>query len=126
MSKVTTRLRDRDGFIIFIFCLAIFISIVDRAVISMAVPSIQEDLKLNEAAMGMVLSIFFVGYVLMQIPSGMLVDRLGAKKMILLALISWSIFTSLTGLAWSLVSILIFACFLELLKVVCHRQVQNQ
>ena len=107
MSKVTTRLRDRDGFIIFIFCLAIFISIVDRAVISMNVPSIQEDLKLNEAAMGMVLSIFFVGYVLMQIPSGMLVDRLGAKKMILLALISWSIFTSLTGLAWSLVSILI-------------------
>ena len=47
----------------------------------------------------MVLSAFFLGYALMQMPGGILADRFGAKRVLLAAVIVWSIFTGLTAVA---------------------------
>ena len=53
------------------------------------------------------MSSFFFGYALMQIPGGWLADRFGSRKVLLVIVFVWSIFTSMTGAAWSLVSLLV-------------------
>jgi MFS transporter, ACS family, glucarate transporter len=80
---------------------------LDRLVINYAILSIQEDLNLSASSTGIILSSFFAGYALLQMPGGWLADRLGARKVLLISVVMLSIFTALTGLAWSLVSMVI-------------------
>lgn len=87
------------------------ISYIDRAAINISLAAIAKEFSLNPAAMGMVLSTFFIGYAVMQLPGGWLADKFGSKKVIVVALLFWSAFTVFTGLAWSLSS-LIFIRFL--------------
>ena len=83
------------------------ISYIDRTVISLAIVQIGEDLTLDASKLGIVLSAFFMGYAIMQIPGGWLADRFGSRKVIVAAVIAWSVFTALSGLAWSLTSLLL-------------------
>lgn len=80
---------------------------LDRFVINYAVVSISEDLGLSASSQGIILSSFFLGYAIMQIPGGALADRFGYRKVILFSLFSWSVFTMITGSAWSLVSLVL-------------------
>jgi sugar phosphate permease len=83
------------------------VSYVDRAAISISMATIGKEFSLNASEMGVVLSTFFIGYALMQLPGGWLADRFGSKRVIIIAIGFWSLFTVLTGLAWSLSSIVI-------------------
>ncbi len=70
---------------------------IDRAVISICMPSIEADLHFGPALVGVILSAFFWGYTLMQIPSGWIADRLGPGKTILGSGILWGVFQVITG-----------------------------
>ncbi|MCK1992280.1 MFS transporter [Peribacillus muralis] len=83
------------------------VSYIDRTVVSLSILKIGEDLSLDASKLGIVLSAFFMGYALMQIPGGWLADRFGSRKVIVIAVLFWSVFTALTGLAWSLTSLLL-------------------
>ncbi|WP_409272817.1 MFS transporter [Neobacillus sp. SCS-31] len=80
---------------------------LDRYIMNYAVLAITEDLNLSASSTGILLSSFFAGYALMQLPGGWLADRFGARKVLIASVILWSIFTGLTGAAWSLVSMVI-------------------
>ncbi|MED3564207.1 MFS transporter [Bacillus xiapuensis] len=80
---------------------------IDRYIMNYAVLSITKDLHLSASTTGLLLSSFFAGYAIMQMPGGWLADRFGPRKVLLAAVISWSIFTGLTGAAWSLTSMVI-------------------
>ncbi len=75
---------------------------LDRYLINYAVVYIGDDLALTATQTGLVLSSFFLGYALMQLPGGILADKFGAKRILLIAVIAWSIFTGLTAVAWTL------------------------
>ncbi|PGZ57879.1 MFS transporter [Bacillus cereus] len=79
----------------------------DRYIINYAGIFITKDFNLSSSATGLLFSSFFAGYALMQIPSGWLSDRFGPKKVLLTAISMWSIFTVLTGAAWSMLSLII-------------------
>lgn len=49
--------------------------------------------------MGFIQTCFFAGYALMQVPGGMLAERLGLRRTGALAILWWSVFTALTALA---------------------------
>ena len=83
------------------------VSYIDRTAISLAIVQIGDDLSLDASKLGIVLSAFFFGYAFMQIPGGWLADRFGSRKVIVVAVLVWSIFTGLTGLAWSLTSLIL-------------------
>ncbi|MDF2036562.1 MFS transporter [Cytobacillus oceanisediminis] len=83
------------------------VSYIDRTAVSLSIVQIGEDLSLDASKLGIVLSAFFMGYALMQIPGGWLADRFGSRKVIVTAVLFWSIFTALTGLAWSLTSLIL-------------------
>lgn len=73
------------------------INYVDRAVLSIAMPLIQKDLELDPAIVGIILSSFFWGYALMQIPSGWIADRYRPDKLVCGAALLWGIVQTLTG-----------------------------
>lgn len=78
------------------------ISYLDRMVMTVAIPYIATDFNLSPVAMGVVLSTFFAGYALFQIPGGMLADKFGPRKVMVTGLAWWSVFTAFTGAATSL------------------------
>lgn len=80
------------------------LSYLDRMAMNVGIVEIAKDFKLSPTVMGVVLSSFFAGYALMQVPGGWLSDKYGSRKVITIAIIFWSIFTVLTGMAWSLMS----------------------
>lgn len=80
---------------------------IDRVCISVAKDAISGDLGLSDKAMGWVLSAFALGYALFQVPSGMLADRLGPRRVLTAIVSIWSAFTALTGMVWNYVSLLI-------------------
>ncbi|MDQ7861287.1 MFS transporter [Peribacillus frigoritolerans] len=55
---------------------------------------------------GILISIFFVSYSLMQPLGGWMTDKYGARVMVTVSLFSWSLFTVMTGFAWSFMSLL--------------------
>ncbi|AOH53693.1 MFS transporter [Peribacillus muralis] len=87
--------------VLFVLWLCWLFSFLDRMVITIALPFIGEDLNLTATAQGLLLSIFFAGYALFQIPGGMLSDKYGFRRVMSIAIVWWSIFTSLTGLIFS-------------------------
>lgn len=79
----------------------------DRFFMNYAILGISNDLQLSASQTGIVLSSFFAGYALMQIPGGWLADRFGFRKIIIMAVFAWSVFTILSGMAWSFMSLIL-------------------
>jgi ACS family glucarate transporter-like MFS transporter len=84
------------------------ITYLDRVCISVAGPRIQDEFALGPQQWSLVTGAFAVSYALFEIPSGYLADRFGARAMLVRIVLWWSFFTTLTGFAarlWSLVLI---------------------
>jgi len=82
--------------------LATTVNYMDRAILGVAGPSMMEDLSLSPVEFGLLGSAFFWSYALMQIPVGMIVDKLGARLTYSIAIVWWSLCTIFTGLGRSL------------------------
>lgn len=91
-------------------------SYLERFLINMALPFIGEEYALNESQMGMLLSVFFIGYALVQIPAGWLADRFGSRKMILISIGLFSVMSAVTGLAWSIGSLFVIRFLFGILE----------
>lgn len=104
---MTVMTKNRSALIMSVLYFGWIVSYVDRTAITLALTSIGNDLSLNATELGFILSAFFMGYALMQIPGGWLADRFGTVKVLIIAVIFWSIFTALSGLAWSLTSLIL-------------------
>jgi len=75
---------------------AVFISYIDRTNISVASIAMKDEFKWTETTKGFVLSSFFIGYILLQVASGVLANKFGGKVVLGVAVLWWSLFTMLT------------------------------
>lgn len=101
------KLQSENRYVVFFFLYIGFcISYIDRSAIGLALPSVSKDFNLAPTEMGVVISAFFIGYSIMQIPGSWLSDHFGSKTVILVALTLWSIFTFTTGHASTLAGLL--------------------
>jgi ACS family glucarate transporter-like MFS transporter len=73
------------------------ITYLDRVCISVAGPRIQEDLHIGPIGWGWVTGVFTISYCLFEIPSGILGDRIGPRRVLTRIVLWWSAFTALTG-----------------------------
>lgn len=73
------------------------INFADRSTISIAGDSMQKELGMSSATLGVVFSAFSWSYLVAQIPGGWLLDRYGSKKVYGAAIFLWSLFTMLQG-----------------------------
>ncbi|MBK6489060.1 MAG: ACS family MFS transporter [Gemmatimonadetes bacterium] len=94
---MTTTRRWPAHYTVVLLCFAaVFISYIDRTNISVASIAMQEEFSWTETTKGIVLSSFFVGYILLQVVSGTLANRYGGKLVLGVAVVWWSLFTVLT------------------------------
>jgi ACS family tartrate transporter-like MFS transporter len=84
MRKVYLRLLP------FCFCLYL-ICYLDRANIGFAALTMNKDLGLSSYIYGLGAGAFFWGYFLLEVPSNLILERVGARKWIARILISWGI-----------------------------------
>jgi sugar phosphate permease len=71
---------------------------IDRTSVAFGALGMSSDLGLSDRALGLAAGLFFLGYVALQIPGAMLVDRWSARRAIALIMITWGCATALTGL----------------------------
>jgi MFS family permease len=91
---------------------ASLINYFDRATISFALPLISTELHLGPEAKGVLLSAFFWSYTLMQIPMGVLADRVNLRTLYAAAFGLWSFSQGLMGLASGLGMLIAFRMLL--------------
>jgi sugar phosphate permease len=70
---------------------------LDRTNIAYATLGMKGDLGLTDSVFGTASGIFFIGYLGLQIPGALLVERWSAKRLLALTLITWGALTALTG-----------------------------
>ena len=87
-------MRNRILPLVFLLYLVAFL---DRTNIGFAALTMNADLAITSAEFGLLTGIFFWGYCLFEIPSNLLLHRLGARTWIARILVSWGIVAVLTG-----------------------------
>ncbi|HVR85210.1 MAG TPA: MFS transporter [Planctomycetota bacterium] len=87
MSKATWRLVP-------FMCLCYLTAFLDRVNVGFAALEMKADLKFSEAVYGMGAGIFFVGYFLFEVPSNVLLERIGARIWIARIMILWGLISS--------------------------------
>jgi MFS family permease len=73
------------------------ITYLDRVCISVAGPRMQEALHIGPVGWGWVTGVFAFAYAVFEIPTGILGDRIGPRRVLTRIVLWWSAFTSLTG-----------------------------
>lgn len=89
-----TRIRFRVLALIFV---CVVINYMDRTNISVAATAITNDLHLTPVQLGVLFSAFGWTYAALQIPGGILVDRIAPRVLYSFCLITWSLMTLLQG-----------------------------
>ena len=72
------------------------VAYVDRVNIGFAANALQRDLGLSHTQYGIGAGLFFLGYCLFEIPSNILLDKVGARRWIARIMIGWGIVSMLT------------------------------
>src|SRR4051812_31116032 len=88
--RITLRLMP------FLFLLYL-VSYLDRVNVSYASLEMTRNLHFSNTVFGLGSGIFFLGYLLLEIPGAILVERWSARKWIARIMISWGLFAALTG-----------------------------
>jgi len=75
-----------------------FVLYVDRINIMIAAPHLDAEFNLSDQKLGHILSAFLFGYALGLVPGGWFADRLGPRKVLTFAAVSWAGLTVMIGL----------------------------
>jgi len=96
--EARTLRKIRVRIIPFIFLLYI-VSFLDRSNIGFAALTMNQELGITSRQFGLLSGIFFIGYFLFELPSNLLMHRVGARIWIARILITWGAVAVLTGFA---------------------------
>ena len=80
----------------FLFVLYV-VAFLDRINIGFAALTMNKELAITSQQFGLIAGIFFVGYVIFEVPSNLLLHRIGARIWIARILLSWGIVAMLAG-----------------------------
>src|SRR6202522_1891085 len=88
-------IRFRLVFLLFVLTAVAYL---DRTNISIAGVHIRRQFAFDNTQLGWLISAFLIGYAAFQIPAGLLVRRLGARRAVTIAVLLWALFSMLTAL----------------------------
>jgi MFS transporter, ACS family, tartrate transporter len=80
-------------YLVFIY----FLAYLDRANLGVAKLQMQNDMGFSDAVIGLGAGIFFLGYLLLDIPGSLIVERWSARKWIARIMVSWGMVATLMG-----------------------------
>src|ERR1700730_15797751 len=93
--RTVAKIRRRILPFVFVLYMAAYL---DRANVAFAKLSMQADLGFSEAVFGFGAGIFFVGYLLFEIPGALIVERWSARRWMARILITWGVCAVVVGL----------------------------
>ncbi|MCU1404971.1 MAG: transporter, partial [Glaciihabitans sp.] len=72
--------------------LMFFINYLDRTAIGFAAPNgMNDDLALSLAQVGFASGVFFIGYILLEVPSNLALHKFGARRWLARIMVTWGI-----------------------------------
>jgi MFS transporter, ACS family, D-galactonate transporter len=92
--------------ILAVIIIAVSINYMDRANLSIAAPIVEKDLHISVVEMGLIFSAFSWTYAALQIPGGLILEKVGARVTFGVAMLFWSIVTVCISLATGFGSLL--------------------
>jgi ACS family tartrate transporter-like MFS transporter len=102
LSDVGQRARRRIAYRLLPFVFLIYIiNYIDRVNVSFANLRMSADLGFSDRVYGLGVGIFYVSYVLFEIPGALIVERWSARKWMARIMISWGLVSILTGFVHS-------------------------
>lgn len=81
--------------------LGYFCAYLDRVNLGFAALTMNKALGFSEAVFGFGAGVFFVGYFIAEIPSNLILNKVGARKWIARILLTWGIISGLTAFVWN-------------------------
>ena len=93
-ARAIRRVRAR---VLPFFVVLYIIAYIDRANVTFAKLSMTADLKFSEEVFGFGAGIFFIGYLVLEIPGALIMERWSARIWIARILVTWGIVTVLLG-----------------------------
>jgi ACS family tartrate transporter-like MFS transporter len=94
IKRVTWRLMP-------LLMLGYFCAYLDRSNVGMAATTMVKDLGFTNAVFGFGAGLFFLGYFIAEIPSNLVLNKVGARRWIARILFTWGIIAALTGFVWN-------------------------
>lgn len=73
------------------------IAFIDRANVGFAALEMNDDLGISDAQFGLIAGLFSIGYFLFEVPSNLLMRRVGARRWIARILVTWGLVAMCTG-----------------------------
>jgi ACS family D-galactonate transporter-like MFS transporter len=101
MARRLAGVNFRKWSILSILSMGMVIAYIDRANLSVALatPEFRSAFGLSDSARGLLNSVFFWSYALLQIPAGWLVDRYGVRRVYAIGFFFWTLVSAMTGFA---------------------------
>jgi MFS family permease len=106
MTDFNQPTKSYRTFVLILLTIVYGFNFIDRQIVGILAPFIQEDLSLTNTELGLLIGLAFaVFYTTVAIPIAWLADRYNRVNILSIALATWSGFTALTGLATNFVQI---------------------
>ncbi|MDF2690540.1 MAG: major facilitator family transporter [Gammaproteobacteria bacterium] len=100
MLKVAKRQSSMMAWIIWgVSAIFVLYQFLLQSSVSVMIPGLMQDLRINIVSIGLLSSSFFYPYVILQIPAGILADRFGARILLISAILLCAIASVLFALA---------------------------
>src|ERR671910_1540590 len=100
-STPAPALDPRRWWALALLCGAFFMVILDAAIVTVALPSIQEDLSFSAQRLQWVVSAYALTFAGLLLLGGRAADLLGRRRLFMLGLAFFTLASLLCGLAWS-------------------------
>lgn len=86
--------RKAAGHLMPLLCIAYFMAFIDRTNVGLAKTSLEADVGISAAAYGLGAGIFFITYALLEVPSNLIMHRVGPRVWITRIAITWGLLTA--------------------------------
>jgi MFS family permease len=100
-SSSRTRVGRRWSRLIPAILVIYIIAYIDRVNISFGMPAIAEEMGLDSGQIGFAAGIFFIGYIIFQVPGGYLAQRWSTKKLLIVLMVLWGLTATACGFVQS-------------------------
>src|SRR6201993_674545 len=100
--------RDRRWLVLSVLVLAQFMVVLDVAIVNVALPTIKTDLHFSEDGLQWVITAYAILFGGVLLLGGRMADLLGRRRVFMVGMAVFTIFSLLDGLAWSSSSLIAF------------------
>src|SRR5256884_990784 len=109
MTEAAVGAKDRRRWLaLAVIVTAQFMVVLDVAIVNVALPSIRTDLNFSQESLQWVITAYAIMFGGVLLLGGRLADLLGRRRLFMIGLALFTVFSLLDGLAWSETSLIVF------------------